>query len=39
MKHGEKTPEINRADVFLAVDAIAVRLMELSSQAEDNGLR
>jgi hypothetical protein len=48
MKHGENTPDISRADFMWSLmaaqrghgrDAIADRLMELSSKAEENGER
>jgi hypothetical protein len=48
MKHGENTPGISRADFMWSLmaaqrghgrDAIADRLMELSSKAEENGER
>jgi hypothetical protein len=48
MKHGENTPDISRADFMWSlmaaqrghgIDAIADRLMELSSKAEENGER
>ena len=48
MKHGENTRDISRADFMRSlmaaqqghcIDAIADRLMELSSKAEENGER
>jgi hypothetical protein len=45
-KHGEKGPDISRADFFFAllcaqrnfgIEEIAARLMELSSKAKENG--
>lgn len=48
MKHGENKPDISRADFFWVmmcaqrghgVDQIAVKLMELSDKAKENGER